>query len=555
MDYQSQLASILFTLRHGAHCGRLPDWDEDIARQVLTEAARFTASEIDPLDGLTEHAPPRLEQGRVVLPAHMVGAYRAYRDAGWPTLAGAEEHGGQHLPHVLASAVSEMLAGASLSFQMLIGLTAGAIRVITSSGTPQQRAAYLPPLVSGEWLATMCLTEPQAGSDLGQTRTAARAGPDGDYLLSGGKIFISGGDQNLTDNIVHLVLARTAGAPAGVKGLSLFLAPAVLPDGRRNAIACLRLEEKMGLHGSPTCQLAFDDAEAQMLGGEGEGLARMFEMMNAARIEVGVQGVGLAEVAAQRSRAYAAERRQGRGADGNGPVPLHRHADVRRMLLTQIALVEGCRALVYRTDVEHELGANQPPADFLTPVCKAFASDSAVEAAQLAIQIHGGYGYLKEYRVEQILRDARITQIYEGANGIQAITLADRLLRMAGGAPMQAFAREIDDAIEAGPPEARAALLEARGHWERASAALLRGVGAGAVATQYLRLTGLLAVGAAWARLEEAAGHAPQPARTRAAARFYREAMLPECGYLAQRVIQGTDVGAYSDEVFGAHPQ
>ncbi|SFV07829.1 acyl-CoA dehydrogenase family protein [Pseudoduganella namucuonensis] len=552
MDYQSQLASILFTLRHGAQCARLPGWDEDIANQVLTEAARFTAAEIDPLDGLTERAPLVLEEGRVKLPPHIVAAYRAYRDAGWPTLAGAEEHGGQHLPHVLASAVSEMLAGASLSFQLLIGLTAGAIRVITSSGTPEQRAAYLPRLVSGEWLSTMCLTEPQAGSDLGQTRTIARPQADGGYLLSGDKIFISGGDQNLTDNIVHLVLARTPGAAAGVKGLSLFLAPAVLPDGRRNAIACLRLEEKMGLHGSPTCQLAFDDAEARMLGGEGEGLARMFEMMNAARIEVGVQGVALAEVAAQRSRIYAAGRRQGKGGDGAGPVPLHRHADVRRMLLTQMALVEGCRALVYRVDVEHELGANQPLVDFLTPVCKAFASDSAVEAAQLAIQIHGGYGYLTEYRVEQILRDARITQIYEGANGIQAITLADRLLRMAGGAPREAFAREVEDAMEAAPPVARGALGDAKRHWEDASAALMSRSGAGAAAIDYLRLTGLLAAGAAWGRLEAAADQAPHPARTRAAAAFFREAMLPECGHLARRVVQGIDVGVHSDEVFNA---
>lgn len=551
MDYQAQASSILFSLRHGADVGRLPDWDDDIAQQVLTEAARFVAAEIAPLDLLTEQTPPALEDERVKLPQHIVTAYRRFCDGGWPTLAGEEEYGGQALPHVLASAVSEMLAGASLSFQMLIGLTAGAIRVITSSGTSEQRAAYLPRLVSGEWLSTMCLTEPQAGSDLGLTGTIARSREDGAYLLTGAKIFISGGDQNLTDNVVHLVLARTPGAPKGVKGLSLFLAPAVLPDGRRNAISCLRLEEKMGLHGSPTCQMAFDAAYAEMLGREGEGLARMFEMMNAARIEVGAQGVGLAEVAAQRSRAYAAERRQGRGEDGTGPVPIHRHADVRRMLLTQMALVEGCRALVYRLDVEQELGSNRPLVDFLTPVCKAFASDIAVEAAHLAIQIHGGYGYLKEYRVEQILRDARITQIYEGANGIHAITLADRLLRIDGGAPREAFQREIANAAATATPAARETLEDAMGHWENATAVLLRQTAAGAVACSYLRLTGLVAVGAAWARLETAAAHSPHPGRTRAAAAFYREWLLPECGHLAQMVMRGADVGRHPDEVFG----
>lgn len=550
MDYQAQVSSILFALRHGADAQRLPDWDDETAQQVLTEAGRFVAAEIAPLDLLTEQTPIKMEDGRVTLPPHIVNAYRHLCDGGWPTLAGAEEYGGQGLPHVLASAVSEMLAGASLSFQMLIGLTAGAIRVITASGTPQQRAAYLPRLVSGEWLSTMCLTEPQAGSDLGLTSTVAQPHQDGSYRLTGAKIFISGGDQNLTDNIIHLVLARTPGAPKGVKGLSLFLAPSVLPDGSRNTIACLRLEEKMGLHGSPTCQMAFDAAQAEMLGGEGEGLARMFDMMNAARIEVGVQGIGLAEVAAQRSRAYAAQRRQGRGQDGAGPAPIHRHADVRRMLLTQMALVEGCRALVYRVDVEHQLGGNHALVDFLTPVCKAFASDIAVEAAHLAIQIHGGYGYLKEYRVEQILRDARITQIYEGANGIQAITLADRMLRIDGGAPKEAFQREINDAINAALPSARTALDDAKRHWEEASAALLRQAGAGAVANAYLRLTGLLAVGAAWARLEAAAEHSPHPARTRAAAAFFREWMLPECAYLARMIMQGVDVSCHSDDVF-----
>jgi alkylation response protein AidB-like acyl-CoA dehydrogenase len=449
---------------------------------------------------------------------------------------------------VLASAVSEMLSGACVTFQMILSLGQGAMRAIAANGSRIQQERYLPKLVSGEWLATMCLTEPQAGSDLGLTRTMAEPVGDGRYRLTGSKIFISGGDQNMTDNIVHLVLARTPGAPAGVKGLSLFLCPAMRGEGQRNAVACVRLEEKMGMHSSPTCQMAFDGAEAEMLGTEGQGLAHMFVMMNAERIDVGIQGVGLAEVAGQRSRTYAAERRQGRAEGGSGTVSINRHADVRRMLLTQIALTEGCRALLYRTEVELELKRNAALVDFLTPVCKGFATDSAVESAQLAIQIHGGYGYLKEYRVEQILRDARITPIYEGTNGIQANTLADRVLRI--GASAEAFRGEIADAIAAAQTETKQALRDAMSAWERATEALLARPAAGAAATSYLRLSGLVAVAAAWARLETAAEHSPNPQRTRSAAAFHRDWLLPECAHLTQLVARNLDLSTAPDEVF-----
>ncbi|MES2262724.1 MAG: acyl-CoA dehydrogenase [Pseudomonadota bacterium] len=534
MNYLAPVPAILFALRQAADVARLPGWDDGLAEQVLSEAARFINAEISPLDALVDEAGVTLEAGRVKLAPALVQAYQRYRDGGWSGLTGPEEFGGQALPHVLASAISEMIAGACMSFQMLVGLPPAAARVIELAGTAGQRLRYLPPLISGEWLSSMCLTEPQAGSDLG--RIACQARPDGHgYTLHGGKIFISGGDHDATGNIVHLVLARTPQAPAGVKGLSLFVAPAVLPDGERNAITCVTVERKMGLHGSPTCQLAFDGAQAELLGSEGDGLALMFGMMNAARIEVALQGVGLAEIATQRAWRYASERLQGRGAGGPGPVPLTEHADVQRMLLTQAALGEGCRALIYRVAVEHALHHDSPLVNFLTPVCKAFASDCGVEAAQLAIQVHGGYGFLQEYRVEQILRDARITQIYEGANGIHAAALSERMLRIDGGAPASAFRVFVQQAMELALPETANKLQCALAAWDQATG-VQRQAPAGMQAYDYLRLTGLLAVGAAWARMEAAAEHAPHPERTRAAARFYREWLLPECDLLAARI-------------------
>ena len=543
IDYHAPVESLLFALRHGAEAGRLPHWEDELASQVLIEAGRFIEAEIAPLDPIGDQQHARLVDGRVRLPEAFVAAYRKYSEAGWPGLAGDVQYGGQGLPHVLASGVSEMLSGSCLSFQMVLSLAQGAMRAIAAQGSDAQRGYYLPKLVSGDWLATMCLTEPQAGSDLNPTRTVAEPTGDGRHRITGAKVFISGGDQDFTDNIVHLVLARTPDAPPGVKGLSLFLCPAVLPDGRRNAVACVRIEEKMGLHAAPTCQMAFDNAEGELLGAEGSGLANMFVMMNAERLDVGLQGVGLSEVAGQRSRAYAAERRQGRARDGSTTL-INRHADVQRMLMTQLALTEGCRALCYRTDVEIELGTNPALVDFLTPVCKAFATEAALESAGHAIQIHGGYGYLTEYRVEQILRDARITSIYEGTNGIQAITIADRVLRAKGGAATSAFRKETAHAIALAAPASANSLREALGHWQRATAAVLERPASGFAATSYLRLCGLLAVGGMWARLEAAADASAKPQRTRSAAAFYRDWMLPECEFLSHQVKRGLDLDA-----------
>jgi hypothetical protein len=349
---------------------------------------------------------------------------------------------------------------------------------------------------------------------------------------------------------MHLVLARTQGAPAGVKGLSLFLAPSHLPDDSRNAISVVRLEEKMGMHASPTCQVAFDGAWAEIIGAPGEGLKRMFTMMNAERLDVAVQGVGLAEVALQRSLAYAAERKQGRAGAGEGPDSIAKHGDVRRMLLTQMALAMGCRAMVMRTLVDLELGETPALMELMTPVCKAFATDAAQEAASLAIQIHGGYGFLREYRVEQIARDARITPIYEGTNGIQAQTVAGRVIRLDNGAALAELKADVTEAMTKAQPATAAALAKALDALDRASEAVLARREVGLIATSYLRLLGLIGFAAAWSRLEASAHAAPNPERIRSVAAFAREWMLPEVEHLAERCHNPTDIGSLPDSVF-----
>lgn len=538
IDYRSPVADILFALR-AAGADRLPGWDDDLARTVLDQAGRLVDAVVAPLDPLGDTHPARLEGGRVRLPPGFAAAYALYRDGGWPGLAVAEAEGGQGLPHVLAGAVSEMLSGACLSFQMLLSLGQGALRTLGANGSPAQKARWIGRLASGDWLATMCLTEPQAGSDLGRIRCLARPDPAGGWRISGGKVFISGGDQDLTGRTLHLVLARTPDAPPGVRGLSLFLCPSELEDGSRNAVSVLRLEDKMGLHASPTCQLAFDAAWAELVGAPGEGLARMFTMMNAERLDVAAQGIGLAEIAGQRSRAYAAQRHQGRAGPGGGPDPIAAHPDIRRALLTQLALALGGRAMLYRVLVELELGTNPALVEIMTPICKAFCTDAGGEAADHAIQIHGGYGYLREYRVEQILRDARITRIYEGSNGIQGMTLAGRLLTLDDGACRRAFHAEIVAAAAQAEAAWREDLTRALAAWEEAASALLAAPEPGYAAADFLRLSGLLAFAAAWARLHAAADAAPSPARIRQGADFVRRWMLPEIPLLAARCAGG----------------
>ena len=551
IDYKTPLPDLLFALKHGAGADRLPHWDEELACDILTHAGAMVDDIIAPLDPIGDVDGTHLVEGRAVMPPAFVQAYARFKEGGWPGLAVPEEYGGQGQPHILASALSEMLSGACITYQMVLSLAHGAMRTLIASGSAAQRETWVPRLASGDYLATMCLSEPQAGSNLGLARTMASPAEDGSWRITGGKIFISGGDQNLTDGrILHLVLARTPGAPAGVKGLSLFLAPSHLPDDRRNSISVVRLEEKMGMHASPTCQVAFDGAWAEIIGAPGEGLKRMFTMMNAERLDVAVQGVGLAEVALQRSLAYAAERKQGRAGAGAGPDPIARHGDVRRMLLTQMALAMGCRAMVMRSLVDLELGETPALMELMTPVCKAFATDAAQDAASLAIQIHGGYGFLREYRVEQIARDARITPIYEGTNGIQAQTVAGRVIRLDNGAALAELKADVSGAMAKALPATATALAQALTALDRASEAILSRREVGLVASSYLRLLGLISFAAAWSRLEAAAESAPNPERIRAVAAFVRDWMLPEVEHLAERCRTPHDIESLSDKVF-----
>ena len=532
IDFKAPVDDILFALTYGAKAERLSEWDEDLAKEVLTQAGKFFEGEIAPMDPEVDRLGARLENGRVRVPDCMVDSYAKFREAGWPGIIMPERFGGQELPQVLGTAVSEMLSGSCVMFQMLLSLGQGAMKTIASHGTEEQKKRYLPKMVSGEHLATMCLTEPEAGSDLGRIRAMATPNEDGSWSISGSKIFISGGDQNMTSNIVHLVLARTPDAPPGVKGLALFICPAVLQDGTRNNLAAVRLEEKMGMHASPTCQMAFDDAKAEILGKPGEGLMRMFTMMNATRLDVAAQGVGLAEVATQRARNHAQERVQGKGLIAG-------HGDVQRMMLHQLALTLGGRAMVYKTDIDLELDPKSPLASFMTPICKAFCTDAANDVSNLAVQIHGGYGYCREYRVEQVVRDSRITAIYEGTNGIQAMTLCGRMLSIGDGICAKAFEEDVKGLVSAHT------LID----WRRASKAIQGLNDPGLLAHSYLRLCSLVALGATWRRLEEAADQAPNPGKIKAVAAYVRSFLLPETALLADRIESGIEIAG--DEIFG----
>jgi len=434
--FSAPLDDILFSLNAIAGADRIADWDADFAAEIGRHFASFAEAEIAPLDEPGDRQGCRLSDGRVLMPDGFSEVYQAYCDMGWPGLTAPDEFGGQGLGAAVLAITSEVFSGACHSLQMVTGLVPGAIRTLLHHGTEQQKARLIPALVSGEILATMCLTEPGAGSDLSRIR--CKAVQDGDeWRITGEKIFISGGDQDISKGILHLVLARTG--VEGVRGLSLFLCDSEKSDGTRNDITVTRIEEKMGLHASPTCQLAFDGAIGELIGNPGDGLKAMFTMMNHARLDVALQGVAHAARATDIAAAYAAERVQGRGADG-APVTLDQHADVRGMLDEMDSLALGARALTHLALVTLETEDNPDLVEFLTPIAKVFCSEAGMRAADLGIQVLGGYGYLGEYRVEQTYRDARITAIYEGANGIHALSLATRLLSGKGGAASEAFA-------------------------------------------------------------------------------------------------------------------
>ncbi|WP_460274296.1 acyl-CoA dehydrogenase family protein [Celeribacter sp. ULVN23_4] len=437
--FKAPLDDILFCLREVAGADRLPDWDDELAEGILEHFSSFAEGVIAPLDEPGDAQGCTLNEGRVTMPDGFKDAFDQLAEGGWQGLTAPEDFGGMGQNALLAAGVSEIFSGANHAMQMVCNLVPGAISTLMKFGSEDQKQYWIPRLAAGETLSTMCLTEPGAGSDLSRIRTKATR--EGDtWRIEGEKIFISGGDQDMSEDILHLVLARTGAPEDGIKGLSLFLCPSDV-GGARNAVTVTRIEEKLGLHASPTCQLAFDGATAELIGQEGAGLMAMFTMMNHARLDVALQGVAHASRAHHIASAYASERKQGRKPDGSEAL-LSDHPDVQRMLDEQKTLALGARAMTYLTMAELTLGENRPLVDFLTPICKVFCTDAGIRAADLGIQVLGGYGYLTEYRVSQTWRDARITSIYEGANGIHAIATATRGLRAAEGA--DAFAALIE---------------------------------------------------------------------------------------------------------------
>jgi len=520
--------------------------DEPLQSQVLEEAARFVGEVIAPLNREGDEVGCRFDGGEVVTPPGFRAAYQAFVDGGWPALSAATEDGGQGLPAVIEAILYDWLSAANHGFTMAPGLLHGAYACLKHHGSDELKDRYLQKIATGEWLATMCLTEAHAGSDLGQVRTRATAQADGSVRVNGSKIFISGGEHDLTPNIVHLVLCRLPDAPAGPKGLSLALVPKRLPDGARNAVHCERIEEKMGLHGSPTCTMRFDDATGWLVGEPGRGLAAMFVMMNAARLHVALQGIGLLDAAWQKADAYAAERRQMR-APGAAPVSrgteaadlIAEHPAVRRILDTQRAWIEGSRALAYRSALMLDIATHDSDAkareraqrwcSLVTPVLKAACTQQAFHGASDCLQVFGGHGYVREWGVEQVVRDARVTMIYEGTNEIQAIDLLVRKVLPDGGAALSAVLLELRDTLDASREadadvQRRLAQLRYLGTTV-AMAAHANPVLPYEVADDFLRVTALTLMAWAWARIEVAA---PDDAdRLRAAAAF-RRWVLPE---------------------------
>ncbi|MGP6087135.1 acyl-CoA dehydrogenase family protein [Antarctobacter jejuensis] len=498
IPFAAPVDDIMFSMRDVAGAPALPDWDEDLAGDILTAFARFAESVIAPLDELGDQQGARLENGRVRMPDGFSEAFAQLAEMGWQGLTAPEAHGGMAQDPLVAAMVSEVFSGANHALQMVCNLVPGAISTLLHFGTDAQQAKWIPRLASGQALSTMCLTEPAAGSDL--SRISTRANRDGDgWRISGEKIFISGGDQNLSDDILHLVLARTGTVEEGVKGLSLFLTSRSAAGA---TIKVTRIEEKLGLHASPTCQMAFDAAPAELVGTEGAGLKAMFTLMNHARLDVSLQGVAHASRAHAIAAAYAADRRQGRRADGSDAV-LTDHADVRRMLNEQRALALGARAMVHISLVELVRGSDPALADFLTPLCKVFCTEAGIRAADLGIQVLGGYGYLTEYRISQTWRDARITSIYEGANGIHAMATATRGLHVAGGAGADGFDALISRLSN------HADVLALRDRWRAARQTVLAATDPAPLAHDFTQLTCALFYRAAWDRIS-AVGHRPE---------------------------------------------
>jgi acyl-CoA dehydrogenase len=578
--YKAPVADIVHTIVNVAgmgadlEAGTFGDFSADLLLAVLEEAGRLAGDEIEPVAIAAEKTGARFSEGKVTMPAGWKDIWQSFVDGGWNSVAAPEAYGGQGLPLTISMAALEIWNSCSLAFGLCPTLTMGAVEAIDKHATDTLKAQFLPKMISGQWTGTMNLTEPQAGSDLSAMRTRAERAPDGSYRIFGQKIFITFGEHDLTENIVHLVLARLSDAPAGTKGISLFLVPKFLPDesgnpGKRNDVVCASIEHKLGIHCSPTCVMIYGDGKSPdleagavgwLVGEENRGLACMFTMMNNARLAVGMQGVSIAEGATQKAISFAKDRRQGRavGAKGPGMSPIIEHPDVQRMLLSMKAQTQAARAISYACalaiDKSHAASGDNDfwadRASFLTPLAKAFSTDVGMDVANLGIQVHGGMGFVEETGAARYFRDARIAPIYEGTNGIQAIDLVMRKLPLGHGGHAAAYFGELreiaSDVRKSNRPEFGTtadrldrALDDAATATDFLQMKIAQGDANTALAgaTPYLRLVSLAAGGAYLAKGALAGGDSARIALCR----FFAENMLAETGPLNDRIATGAD--------------
>ncbi len=582
------LRFVYYELFDGTELARLPGFEEatpDVVLAVAEELGRICEEVLQPLNSSGDEEGCHFDNGKVTTPKGFKEAYELLRKGGWPALTGPQEYGGQGMPHAVGNLIAELLCSSNLSFAMYLGLTFGAISALDKHAGKELKERFLPKLIEGTWSGTMCLTEPQSGTDLGLVRTKAEPVGDGSYRLTGSKIFISAGEHDLTENIVHLVLGRLPGAPEGIKGISLFVVPKMLEAGDKlvsNHVTCSAIEHKMGIKGSSTCVINFEDSIGHLVGEANKGMKAMFTFMNAARLHVGIQGLALAEASYQGAVKFARERLQGRALTGTRypeleADPILVHPDVRRMLLTARSFVEGARALTAWAALEIDHAEHDPDperakqgddlASLLTPIVKAFQTDLGFESCNHSLQVCGGYGFTRDYGMEQLVRDCRITQIYEGTNGIQALDLVGRKAPAHLGRYLRRFFHPVQQFLEqeAVHPEMEEFVAPVAKAFER----LQRATGwlgqeslknpdqAGAVASEYLHLFGYVAFGYLWARMakvalakrggEESAFYEAKIAT----ARFFMQRMLPRTGGLFASIMAGSQaIMEFPDSAF-----